>query len=135
MATLKVYYFTNDYTTKHGVVKKGDSLTGKTTTTTIPKIQFEFFEKTDKAKADAGEGIFSIVESDLKNFATDVAPTTPDTNAKKNATDDATKKAEEEKDKTKKGFSSWSTTKKALVVGSGLTVLGLAVWYFVIRKK
>ena len=120
----KVYYFINDYTTKYGVVKKGDSLTGKTTTTQIPKIQFEFFEKTDKAKADSGEGIFSINESDLKNFATDVAPTTTDTKGK----DDANIKATT-------GFSSWSGTKKAVVVGSGLAVLGLAVWYFVIRKK
>jgi hypothetical protein len=126
----KIYYFTNDYTTKYGVVKKGDSLTGKTTTTKVPKVQFEFFEKTDKAKAEAGEGIFSIVESDLKNFATDVAPTTTDTEKK----DDTNKKVVDDK-KATTGFKSWSTTKKAVVVGSGLAVLGLAVWYFVIRKK
>lgn len=126
----KVYYFINDYTTKYGVVKKGDSLTGKTTTTKIPKVQFEFFEKTDKAKADSGEGIFSINESDLKNFATDVAPTTTDTKGK----DDANIKVADDK-KATTGFSSWSGTKKAVVVGSGLAVLGLAVWYFVIRKK
>ena len=35
----------------------------------------------------------------------------------------------------KKGFSSWSTTKKTIVIGSSLAVLGLAVWYFAIRKK
>jgi hypothetical protein len=126
----KIYYFTNDYTTKYGVVKKGDSLTGKTSTTKTPKVQFEFFEKTDKEKAEAGEGIFSIVESDLKNFATDVAPTTPDTEKK----DDTNKKVVDDK-KATTGFKSWSTTKKAIVVGSGLAVLGLAVWYFVIRKK
>ena len=128
----KVYYFINDYTTKYGVVKKGDSLTG---TFGLVKnkdlvkgdskpILFEFFEKTDKAKAQAGEGVFSIAESDLKNFATDVAPTTTDTKGK----DDANIKVAT-------GFSSWSGTKKAVVVGSGLAVLGLAVWYFVIRKK
>ena len=129
MSNSKVYYFTNDYTTKYGVVKKGDSLTGKTTSTKIPKVIFEFFEKTDKEKADAGEGVFSVVESDLKNFATDVAPTTPDTKAK----DDANKKAE---DKTQKnGFKSWSTTKKTVTIGSGIAILGLAVWYFVIRRK
>ena len=126
----KVYYFINDYTTKYGVVKKGDSLTGKTTTTKIPKVQFEFFEKTDKAKADSGEGIFSINESDLKNFATDVAPTTTDTKGK-----DDTKLGDDKKLTTGTGFRSWSGTKKAVVVGSGLAVLGLAVWYFVIRKK
>ena len=122
----KVYYFINDYTTKYGVVKKGDSLTGKTTTTKIPKVQFEFFEKTDKAKADSGEGVFSINESDLKNFATDVAPTDVKTK-------DDTKVGDDKKTTT--GFRSWSGTKKAVVVGSGLAVLGLAVWYFVIRKK
>ena len=126
----KIYYFINDYTTKYGVVKKGDSLTGKTTTTKIPKVQFEFFEKTDKAKADSGEGIFSINESDLKNFATDVAPTTTDTKGK-----DDTKLGDDKKLTTGTGFRSWSGTKKAVVVGSGLAVLGLAVWYFVIRKK
>ena len=126
----KIYYFINDYTTKYGVVKKGDSLTGKTTTTKIPKVQFEFFEKTDKVKADSGEGIFSIAESDLKNFATDVPPTTTDTKGK-----DDTKLGDDKKLTTGTGFRSWSGTKKAVVVGSGLAVLGLAVWYFVIRKK
>jgi hypothetical protein len=126
MSNSKVYYFTNDYTTKYGVVKKGDSLTGKTTSTKIPKVIFEFFEKTDKEKADAGEGVFSVVESDLKNFAVDYAPTTL-------KEVDSDKKAE---DKTpKKGFKSWSTTKKTVTIGSGIAILGLAVWYFVIRKK
>ena len=134
----KVYYFINDYTTKYGVVKKGDSLTGtfglvknKDLVKGVSKpILFEFFEKTDKAKAQAGEGIFSINESELKNFATDVAPTTTDTKGK----DDANIKVADDK-KATTGFSSWSGTKKAVVVGSGLAVLGLAVWYFVIRKK
>ena len=123
----KVYYFTNDYTTKYGVVKKGDSLTGFYQSTKIPKVQFEFFEKTDKVKADSGEGIFNINESDLKNFATDVAPTS-DTKPK-----DDTKTTDDTK--AKKGFSSFSTTKKAIIVGGGLAVLGLAVWFFAIRKK
>ncbi len=124
----KVYYFINDYTTKYGVVKKGDSLTGSITPKGVGKIVFEFFEKTDKAKAEAGQGSFSIVESDLKNFATDVAPPIIDTKIKDDSktTDDS---------KTKKGFSSFSTTKKTIIVGSGLAVLGLAVWFFVIRKK
>ncbi len=124
----KVYYFINDYTTKYGVVKKGDSLTGSITPKGVGKIVFEFFEKTDKAKAEAGQGSFSIVESDLKNFATDVAPPIIDTKIKDDSktTDDT---------KVKKGFSSFSTTKKTIIVGSGLAVLGLAVWFFVIRKK
>jgi hypothetical protein len=126
----KVYYFINDYTTKYGVVKKGDSLTGSITPKGVGKIVFEFFEKTDKAKAEAGQGSFSIVESDLKKIATDVAPTTTDTKGKDDAktTDDLNRI-------TNKGFRSWSGTKKAVVVGSGLAVLGLAVWFFVIRKK
>ncbi len=124
----KVYYFINDYTTKYGVVKKGDSLTGSITPKGVGKIVFEFFEKTDKAKAEAGQGSFSIVESDLKNFATDVAPPIIDTKIKDDSktTDDT---------KVKKGFSSFSTAKKTIIVGSGLAVLGLAVWFFVIRKK
>ncbi len=124
----KIYYFTNDYTTKYGIVKKGDSLTGFYQSTKIPKVQFEFFEKTDKVKADSGEGVFNINESDLKNFATDVAPPIIDTKIKDDSktTDDS---------KTKKGFSSFSTAKKTIIVGSGLAVLGLAVWFFVIRKK
>ena len=98
-----------------------------------PKVlnaKSDLVKETDKEKAEAGEGIFSIVESDLKNFATDVAPTTPDTEKK----DDTNKKVVDDK-KATTGFKSWSTTKKAIVVGSGLAVLGLAVWYFVIRKK
>ncbi len=124
----KVYYFINDYTTKYGVVKKGDSLTGSITPKGVGKIVFEFFEKTDKAKAEAGQGSFSIVESDLKNFATYVEPPIIDTKIKdvSKTTDDT---------KVKKGFSSFSTTKKTIIVGSGLAVLGLAVWFFVIRKK
>jgi hypothetical protein len=121
----KVYYFINDYTTKYGVVKKGDSLTGRFSPST-KKIVFEFFEKTDKEKADSGEGVFSINESDLKNFATDVAPTDVKTK-------DDTKVGDDKKATT--GFRSWSGTKKAVVVGSGLAVLGLAVWFFAIRKK
>jgi hypothetical protein len=65
----------------------------------------------------------------LKNFAVDYAPTT-ETKAK----DDANTKVADDK-KATTGFRSWSTTKKAVVVGSGLAVFGLAVWYFVIRKK
>ena len=130
----KVYYFTNDYSSKHGVVKKGDSLTGNLQTSVKPpKVQFDFFEKTDPAKAEAGEGIFSIAESDLKNFATDVEPTSTTKSSTATTTSDDTKKAEEVK--VKKGFSSWSNTKKTLVVGGGLLAVGLAVWYFVIRKK
>ena len=130
----KVYYFTKDYSTPFGVVKKGDSLTGRIFSFTPKgKVQFDFFEKTDPAKAEAGEGIFSIAESDLKNFATDVEPTSTTKSSTATTTSDDTKKAEEVK--VKKGFSSWSNTKKTLVVGGGLLAVGLAVWYFVIRKK
>jgi len=117
---VKLYYFINDYTTKHGVVKKGDSLTGKLVPSS-KKITFEFFEKTDKEKADSGEGIFSVNEFDLKNFATDIAPTN-DTKTK----DDT---------KTKKGFNGLSKTNKTIFIISGLALLGLGVFYFVMRKK
>ena len=115
---VKVYYFINDYTTKHGVVKKGDSLTGKLVPSS-KKILFEFFEKTDKEKADSGEGVFSLNELDLKNFATDIAPTTD------------TKKT----DDTKKGFNGLSKTNKTIFIISGIALLGLGVLYFVMRKK
>jgi hypothetical protein len=132
MANSKTYYFLNDYTTKHGVVKKGESLSaypsGK-------KFVFDFYEKTDPAKAEAGEGIFSITEADMKNIVSETAPTkSADAKTTTTTTTETTKKAEENKT-AKTGFSSWSTTKKTLVVGGGLVVVGLAVWYFVIRKK
>jgi hypothetical protein len=74
----KTYYFTTDYTTKHGVVKKGDSLTGRLSSASKePRIMFDFYEKIDPAKAEAGEGTFSIKQSDIKNFATDIAPEPP----------------------------------------------------------
>lgn len=74
----KKYYFTIDYSTKHGVVKKGESLTGRfSSAAKEPRIMFDFYEKIDPAKAEAGEGIFSIKASDIKNFATDVAPEAP----------------------------------------------------------
>ena len=123
----KKYYFIVDYNTKYGVVKKGDSLTGRLSKASkTPKVFFDFYEISDPSKAEAGEGAFSINETDLKNFATDVAPTDLKTKDDTKTTDDT---------KTKTGFSSWSGTKKAIVVGSGLAVVGLAVWFFIFRKK
>jgi len=117
----KIYYFIVDYNTKYGMVKKGESLTGRLQkASNNTKVVFDFYEKTDPSKAEAGEGIFSINETDLKNFASNVAPTN------------------ENKDETKTnqtGFKSWSTTKKVVVVGSGLTLVGLVVFLFVYRKK
>lgn len=112
----KKYYFIVDYNTKYGVVKKGDSLTGRLSKAgKTPKVIFDFYEISDSAKAEAGEGIFSINETDLKNFATDVAPATE------------TKQKEEEKNATElKGFKSWSTTKKTIIIGGSLAVVGLA---------
>ena len=125
----KTYYFIVDYNTKYGVVKKGESLTGRLSKAgREPKVIFDFFEKSDPAKAEAGEGVFAIIETDLKNFASDVAPT--------ELKDSKDKTSENDKLKGK-GWKSFSKTKKTTIIGSGLAVLGLglAVWYFVIRKK
>jgi|GEM_PF-3622862 len=127
----KIYYFIVDYNTKYGMVKKGESLTGRLQkASNNTKVVFDFYEKTDPSKAEAGEGIFSINETDLKNFASNVAPT-------KNFASNVAP-TNENKDETKTnqtGFKSWSTTKKVVVVGSGLTLVGLVVFLFVYRKK
>lgn len=123
----KKYYFIVDYNTKYGTVKKGESLTGRLSSASkTPKVVFDFYEITDPAKAEAGEGTFSINQTDLKNFASDNATTIEEGDKNKKVADNTT---------PDKGFKSWSTTKKTVVIGSGLAVLGLAVWYFVIRKK
>jgi len=130
----KIYYFIVDYNTKYGTVKKGESLTGRLQkASNKTKVVFDFYEKTDPSKAEAGEGTFSINETDLKNFASNVAPT----NEKKNFASNVAP-TNENKDETKTnqtGFKSWSTTKKVVVVGSGLTLVGLVVFLFVYRKK
>ena len=87
---------------------------------------FDFFEKSDPAKAEAGEGAFSVVETALKNFASDVAPT---------ETKDSTGKTKEKDNLKAKGWKSLSKTNKATIIGSGVLVFGLAIWYFAIRKK
>lgn len=121
----KKYYFINDYTTKYGVVKKGDWLTGRLSSASkTPKLMFEFYEKTDKEKADSGDGTFSINEVDSKNFVTDVEPTNED--VKKKSSDTT----------TEKGWKSWSTTKKTLVVGGVLLgIAGVVTTIILIRKK
>ena len=130
----KKYYFITDYTTKYGTIKKGQSLTGrlwKATSrgTQTTKVMFDFYEITDPAKAEAGEGIFSINETDLKNIATDVAPTT------EKATTETAKTEDDKKESELKGFKSWSTTKKTMVIGGSLALVGLAVWFFKFRKN
>ena len=123
----KTYYFIEDYTTKYGVVKKGESLTGRLSKAgREPKVIFDFFEKSDPAKAEAGEGTFSVLETALKNFASDVAPT---------ETKDSMDKTKEKDNLKAKGWKGLSKTKKTTIIGGGVLVLGLAVWYFVIRKK
>jgi hypothetical protein len=115
----KKYYFINDYTTKYGVVKKGDWLTGRLSSASkTPKLMFEFYEKTDKEKADSGDGTFSINEVDSKNFVTDVEPTNTDNTKEKSTNANSTETT------TTKGWKSWSNTKKGLVVGG--VVLGVA---------
>jgi hypothetical protein len=121
----KKYYFINDYTTKYGVVKKGDWLTGRLSSASkTPKLMFEFYEKTDKEKADSGDGTFSINEVDSKNFVTDVEPINED--VKKKSSDTT----------TEKGWKSWSTTKKSLVVGGVvLGVAGVVIAFIYFKKK
>ena len=116
----KKYYFTNDYTTKYGVVKKGDSLTGRLSTAgSKPFVIFDFYEITDPVKAESGEGIFSISEVDLKNFASDVQLKT---------TDDGKG--------TEKGWKSYSTRKKGFIVGGIiLGVAGVVTAFLLLRKK
>jgi hypothetical protein len=122
----KKYYFIVDYNTKYGVIEKGQSLTGRLSTASkTPKVMFDFYEITDPVKAESGEGTFSINEVDLKNFATD----------KPTKRSDETKDEQEDDSKSKKGFKNWSTTKKTIVIGSSVVVLGLSIWYFLIRKK
>lgn len=114
------YYFTNDYTTKYGVVKKGDSLTGRlSTASSTPKVIFDFYEITDPVKAESGEGVFSINEVDLKNFASNVQLKT---------IDDAKG--------TQKGWKSYSKTKKGLVIGGiVLGVAGIVTAFLLFRKR
>lgn len=118
----KKYYFTTDYTTKYGVVKNGESLTGKTINKNgVPIVLFEFYETKEKNKesGELGKGQFTIKEADLGQIATDVEPTTNTDNTKSKSTT-----ANPTETTTAKGWSSWSNTKKGLVVGG--VVLGLA---------
>jgi hypothetical protein len=121
----KKYYFIVDYNTKYGIVKKGEALTGRLSTASkTPKVMFDFYEVTDPEKAEAGEGTFSINQVDLKNFASETPTKRSDE-----------KKDEEDDSVNNKGFKNWSTTKKAVVIGSGLVLVGFVVWFFGFRKK
>lgn len=127
----KKYYFIVDYNTKYGVVKKGESLTGRLSKAgREPKVIFDFFEKSDPAKAEAGEGVFVISQRGLKNFISE-SPL----NEVKVLAEKTDEKTDEKTKVITKGWKSFSKTKKTTIIGSGLAVLGLAVWYFVIRKK
>ena len=131
----KKYYFITDYTTKYGVIKKGQSLTGRLSKASqTPKVMFDFYEITDPAKAEAGEGTFSMIETDLKYYTTDVAPTTEKATTETAKTETA-KTEDDKKASELKGFKSWSTTKKTMVIGGSLALVGLAVWFFKFRKK
>ena len=120
----KKYYFIVDYNTKYGTIKKGQSLTGRLSSASkTRKVMFDFYEITDPVKAEAGEGIFSINETDLKNFASDVAP-------KKDGvvTTEAPEKISWWNRKTK--------PQKALIVsGSALVVLTTVVLIYKATKK
>lgn len=71
----------------------------------------------------------------VKRFGTNVKDSSSANESNvKTTTTDADKKANDDT-KTKTGFQSWSTTKKTIVVGGSLLGVGLAVWYFIIRKK
>lgn len=131
----KTYYFIVDYNTKYGVVKKGESLTGRlSNASSEPKVVFDFFEKSDPAKAEAGEGTFAIARKVSKNFVSESPLNEVKVLAEK--TDEKTPQKRDEKTKViAKGWKGFSKTKKATIVGSGVLALGLAIWYFAIRKK
>lgn len=126
----KKYYFTNDYTTSFGIVKKGDSLTGTHSDPSIgvePFVLFNFDEKTSSGTPSllANPKTFSIKEKDLNSFVSDVEPKNIDN-----------KKTNDDTKETKKGWKSWSKAKKGLVIGGViLGVAGVVTAFLLIRKN
>ena len=130
----KKYYFIADYTTKYGVVKNGESLTGRRINKEgNPIVLFEFYETKEKNKesGELGKGQFTIKEADLGKIATDVEPTTNTDNTKEKSTN-----ANSTETTTTKGWKSWSNTKKGLIVGGVvLGVAGIVVAFIYFKKK
>lgn len=96
-------------------------------------------KKTENVKSrnvwgDAVKKFGTTVKDSSSANESNVNTTTTTTTTPTKSTTDADKKATDDT-KTKTGFQSWSTTKKTIVVGGSLLGVGLAVWYFVIRKK
>jgi hypothetical protein len=141
------YKFIKDYTSKFGVVKSGQELTGKNTTIPlvlpntktpqlVPSVVFDYMEITDPSKSTItqegvtkGDNFFPISETLLKDYAVLVSPT--DT---KNKSAESTDIIKSSISKPSTGWKNWSNKKKALVVGSVIAV-GFAVWYFGFKKK
>jgi hypothetical protein len=141
------YKFIKDYTSKFGVVKAGQELTGKKITVPlvlpnskipqqVPSVVFDYMEITDPSKSTItqegvtkGDNFFPISETVLKDYALSLGST--DT---KNKSAESTDETKSTITTTSTGWKSWSKNKKALVVGSVIAV-GFAVWYFAFKKK
>jgi hypothetical protein len=141
------YKFIKDYTSKFGVVKAGQELTGKKIIVPlllpnskipqqVPSVVFDYMEITDPSKSTIkqegvtkGDNFFPISETVLKDYALSLGST--DT---KNKSAESTDETKSTITTTSTGWKSWSKNKKALVVGSVIAI-GFAVWYFGFKKK
>ena len=141
------YKFIKDYTSKFGVVKAGQELTGKKIIVPlllpnskipqqVPSVVFDYMEITDPSKSTIkqegvtkGDNFFPISETVLKDYALSLGST--DT---KNKSAESTDETKSTITTTSTGWKSWSKNKKALVVGSVIAI-GFAVWYYGFRKK
>jgi hypothetical protein len=141
------YKFIKDYTSKFGVVKAGQELTGKKITVPlvlpnskipqqVPSVVFDYMEITDPSKSTItqegvtkGDNFFPISETVLKDYALSLGST--DT---KNKSAESTDDNKSTTTTPSTGWKSWSKNKKALVVGSAIAI-GFAVWYFGFKKK
>jgi len=148
------YKFIKDYTSKFGVVKAGQELTGKKIIVPlllpnskipqqVPSVVFDYMEITDPSKSTItqegvtkGDNFFPISETVLKDYAKYVETTggtvIGSTNSNKSAESTDDNKSTTTTPST--GWKSWSKNKKALVVGSVIAI-GFAVWYYGFRKK
>jgi hypothetical protein len=141
------YKFIKDYTSKFGVVKAGQELTGKKIIVPlllpnskipqqVPSVVFDYMEITDPSKSTItqegvtkGDNFFPISETVLKDYALSLGST--DT---KNKSAESTDDNKSTTTTPSTGWKSWSKNKKALVVGSAIAI-GFAVWYFGFKKK
>jgi hypothetical protein len=71
MAEYKRFEFIDEYASKKGMrVQKGEVLSAYLSKSSKnPRWMFEWYEGVNKEKADSGEGLFSIFDSELKDYA------------------------------------------------------------------